>query len=306
MFVRVAFPMGAVFLILVATGCPSRADEEDRTHAAALQDREPYARPGWSVRDEQGRLVKLWLEEAGDATLRRVVRNSSHLKLLGLHDCRANREGLSSLQGLKKLEELQFRDREPTRKFVDLIHLAKIEQLETLSLQPGDVSMRCNQRSEQGDVLSIRLYKPDDAMLARVFVEFPRLMSLSIMDGNLTENSFRTVGHLKHFEELTLIHGHPRFTGKSLGDVARVPALKRLDLTGTIIGDDDVVHLKKHPQLVALRIGSTKVSDLGIERIVRFCPHLEELDVKYLPITCRSGRAIAQLKRLQKLVESSS
>jgi hypothetical protein len=43
------------------------------------------------------------------------------------------------------------------------------------------------------------------------------------------------------------------------------------------------------------------VSDVGIEQIVRSCPHLEELDVQYLPITCRSAQAIARLKKLQKL-----
>ena len=86
-----------------------------------------------------------------------------------------------------------------------------------------------------------------------------------------------------------------------------MPALKRLTLKATSIGDDDLVPLAKHPQLVELRIGNTKVSDLGIERVVRFCPHLEELDVSALPLTCRSGRAIAQLKKLQELdIENTS
>ncbi len=206
MFVRFAFAGGAVVLILVAAGCPSRADEEQRPQTAVPQARESYALPGSSVI-----------------------------------------------------------------------------------------------RSKEGDILAIRLYKPDDAMLARVFTECPRLKSLSIIDGTFTERAFRGTEDLQHFEELILIHGHLQFTGKSLADVAKVPALKGLTIQRTNIGDDDLVHLEKHPQLVELKIGNTNVSDAGIERIARFCPHLEELDVQYLPLTCRSGRAIAQLKKLENL-----
>ena len=58
-------------------------------------------------------------------------------------------------------------------------------------------------------------------MLARVFVEFPRLESLSIMDENFTENAFRAIANLERLEELTLISRQPQFTGKSLVDVAK-------------------------------------------------------------------------------------
>ena len=60
-------------------------------------------------------------------------------------------------------------------------------------------------------------------MLARVFVEFPRLESLSIMDGNFNnrQNAFRAIANLEPLEELTLISRQPQFTGKSLVDVAR-------------------------------------------------------------------------------------
>jgi hypothetical protein len=123
-------------VLVAAAGCPSPASEEERFQAASpaavTQEREPYALPGSSVRDEQGRLVKLWLKGPDDATLREVVKNSPHLKLLGLHDCQASREGLLPLNELEQLEELEFRDGNPTRNFVDLIHLAKIADHESL------------------------------------------------------------------------------------------------------------------------------------------------------------------------------
>ena len=299
---RFTFVSWVISLLVGTAIIPVRGEEEASPQKETRPRNKQYALPGASERDEHGQPVKLWLTKPDDAVLREVVKNLPNLQMLGLHDHQSSLAGLMSLLGMKHLERLEFRNLGPDMKPVDLVPLVKIARLRKLSFPDISVAIHCLQRDDDGRVLAIRLYRPDNAILAQAFVEFPRLKSLSIMDGRLTENTFRSVDNLNHLEELVFIHGNRQFTGKSLADVAKLPTLKRLGLNATSIGNHDIMLLARHPQLTKLDFGNTKkIDDVGIERIVRFCPRLTELDVSGLQITNRSARAIARLKHLQDL-----
>lgn len=83
--------------------------------------------------------------------------------------------------------------------------------------------------------------------------------------------------------------------------VASNPDLEDLDISGTDVTDDGVLHLHKLTELRHLRIKETNLTERGVKRLA-FCRALETLNLKCLPMDDEALWALSRLPQLQQIV----
>jgi Leucine-rich repeat (LRR) protein len=87
---------------------------------------------------------------------------------------------------------------------------------------------------------------------------------------------------------------------KALVHVARLDRLESLDLSGALIGDDDLAHLKDLASLQALFLRNTNVGDKGLKSLPGLA-NLRRLDLSGTKVTDKGLGALSRFKQLERL-----
>ncbi len=89
--------------------------------------------------------------------------------------------------------------------------------------------------------------------------------------------------------------------GDLLQQVLRLQRLEGLDLTGTNVGDEDLSSFADAPPLKHLRLGLTKITDAGVQRLCRDQRSLVTLELTETQVTDQCVEALCQLDQLETL-----
>lgn len=104
----------------------------------------------------------------------------------------------------------------------------------------------------------------------------------------------KKVGELTRLQELSL--SHSKVTDEGLKYIQGMPLVK-LDLSGTVITDKGLDYIAKIPTLFRVDLGSTKISDAGLKKLVP----LQKMGIIVLNGTAVTDVGVASLKSCKKL-----
>jgi len=123
-------------------------------------------------------------------------------------------------------------------------------------------------------------------------------------NGQMTDEVLERVSRISHLEALSL-GGSKALTDGGIRHLARLPRLRRLDLSGTGVTDDGLGVLRDLPALEALSLVMTGVTDVGVAH-VRHCRQLRRLNLMWTATGDGAIRALANLERFTHFVSGNN
>jgi RNA polymerase sigma factor (sigma-70 family) len=309
--------------------CP--IGDEGARHLAVLPDLKCLAIGGCQVGDEGlARLTALrslerldlgncWITEAGLAHVGRMrslkslslyrsdiaddglahLKGLTALESLRLADClHITDAGLANLAGLARLKSLDLESTPITD--AGLAHLAGLVNLEDLNL-PDTKITDAGLALLRGLRSLHRLSLPQgmsDAALAHVG-SLHSLHQLTVRAGRVTDRGIASLSALDQLEDLNLGSGFPeaKVTDAAAAHLAGLPALKKLWLQNTEIGDGGLEALTKSRSLEWLLLNTNQVTAEGLRHLSRF-PALTYLSVSGIKGPVGSLHHLRSLKGL--------
>ena len=204
--------------------------------------------------------------------------NLTKLKWLSLSG-RGTEHGLRHVANLTNLESLSigFGLGYPVTT-VGLEHLRKLKNLKNLRLDGCEIS--------------------DDGL--ELIAGFPKLESLRLQSGIMTDSGLAHLSTLKHLRRLEL--NQCENVGESgVAYLAPLTALTFLNLSHTGVTDEGVAHLRPLTNLTYLNLQGTAIADDAVEAL----QPITELALLYLDQTAISDTALEYLKSFRKLTDLS-
>ncbi|HEY2839962.1 MAG TPA: hypothetical protein VGJ26_12480, partial [Pirellulales bacterium] len=125
-----------------------------------------------------------------------------------------------------------------------------------VAAHPAGVSIKLN---ADFDVVFLRSWKLDNAQLAELAQEYPRVEILEATHGSIDNQGLKALRPLGHLRELNL--GHTKLTGAGLAELKGLTSLELLNLWLTAISDDGLKSLAGLVRLRELRMDETRISD---------------------------------------------
>jgi hypothetical protein len=205
-------------------------------------------------------------------------------------------ESLAHLAGLANLEDLEIRATGVTGEgLVQLRHLIRLRNLDLrgLPLADADLAHLAGRRRLQS--LSLDSPEVTDAGLAHLS-HLTALVSLDLAGSGIRGEGLAHLGRMERLQSLDLT----ATAVDHLSALPQLPALERLSLGGSTIGDAGLAGIEKLPLLKELDLRDTMVADAGLR-------HLERLDHLAHLILCRTGisgagaHSLARMKALAVL-----
>ena len=259
-----------------------------------------------------------WLDLLGvERYRRRVV--GVRLNVWGAGGEDDDRDEQSLLSELKRLPHLRYLSLEANRLTPEIADaLSELRRLESLQIDVAGLN------ANSGPMLSRAL----GGMLRLRTLDFAA--SLSWTDRGALRNCLEVIGKQRRLERLRLerlaIDGQDLAalaeltnlksltledlpTGPEqylspdpplLSQLPALPRLETLDLTGSLVGDDDLPFVAAQPRLKVLNLGATDVTGAGLARLKPLA-RLEELTIDDLAESPAGCEAFLALKRLKTL-----
>lgn len=125
------------------------------------------------------------------------------------------------------------------------------------------------------------------------------LHQIRMHDVHLAKNSLTEISKLKGLQDLDL--SNTDIDDKGLKTIAQSAALKKLDISKTLVRGAGICDLRALKELTDLDIGNNGINDFFVASIVQSLPQLEALNLSETKITDASVRHVAKLKYLRKL-----
>ena len=117
--------------------------------------------------------------------------------------------------------------------------------------------------------------------------------------GQMTDEILHDLSHIGTIAGLGL-NGSQAVTDEGLRHLARLPALKHLDLSGTAITDRGLEVLRTLPMLESLSLAGTHVTDAGMTHLAH-CHELRQVDLTWTRTGDGALRALAGKRHLREL-----
>ena len=165
---------------------------------------------------------------------------------------------------------------------------AAIDQLRKLG---GELDLDDAGHARIVELVKSRATDSDLDLLSRL----PRLESLDITGGNVTDAGLKHLRRLKGLQRLYL--NDLPITNSALAAIADLTQLDVLSLRNTKIDDEAMAHLKKLSALSVLNLAKTGISNKALRQI----QGLTNLDTLVLADTKATGECFVHLKPLRKL-----
>jgi len=137
--------------------------------------------------------------------------------------------------------------------------------------------------------------QPPKPKATEVIARFKALPPFQVGDQTLSELASLTEG----LENLTEINasGGP-VTDNGLAHLAKLPLLKKLELTSTKVTNQGMQYLAQVPSLESLSLNGTTISDAGVAAL-NALPNLKELDLRNCQLTPEGFAAIGKMPALE-------
>ena len=116
--------------------------------------------------------------------------------------------------------------------------------------------------------------------------------------GRVSDVGAAALGSLSELEDLWL--HEVSITGKGADGIAGLKKLRRLNLSGSGFGDDELERLSSFPVLEDVDLSCTKITDAGLD-VIKTWPALRELDLSGNAIDGSGFDALARLGNLEAL-----
>ncbi|GAA4430919.1 hypothetical protein GCM10023155_24090 [Bremerella cremea] len=203
------------------------------------------------------------------------------LRQLTISDCPISDENWQRLMASRSLEivSLSYKDLHPA-KIASLRSLPSLRELEiwTHRNDPASVEaiFRELQTLQQLKSLALRTIPIDNKQMVAI-AQLKELRSLDIkweLQSRFDDEGFAALESLRHLTHIKLPLA--RIGGASMEVVSRMPSVETLEIPGSFIEDDDMVHLAGHPSLKRLDICQTRITDEGLQHL-KSAPQLCEL-----------------------------
>lgn len=176
-----------------------------------------------------------------DADLRPIGQLST-LERLHLDNTRAGDEGMPYLRALQNLEQLNLgNSRAGDDAMTSLPEMAKLEELDLASTRVTDEGVRHLAGLAKLKILNLRETKVGDEGIAWL-KNLNKLVSLDLAQTQVV-------------------------TGRGFAAIPELPALERLDLSGTALDDEGLQKLPATPALRRLNLNDTLITDEGLKRL---------------------------------------
>ena len=117
-------------------------------------------------------------------------------------------------------------------------------------------------------------------------------------DGQITDAVLADVAHVGTITALDL-GGSKELTDEGVRHLARLPALKHLDLSGTAITDRGLEVLRELAALESISLAGTRVTDEGVAHLAH-CHELQQVNLSYTRTGDGALRALAGKRRLHE------
>lgn len=222
--------------------------------------------------------LKLFASSIGDPG-QAYLRNLTQLKWLSLSG-KGTEYGLRHISNLTRLENLSigFGVGYPVTT-VGLEHLKQMKELQELRLDGCEVS--------------------DDG-LRMIAESFPKLESLQLQDGTMTNAGIAHLAGLQHLRQLGL--KECALVGDAgVSHLSDLLDLKSLSLSNTAVTDAGIVHVKLLTNLTYLNLDETSLTDRGIEELHPL-QQLASLSLSGTQVTDASIRSLGPLPHLTQLI----
>lgn len=231
------------------------------------------------------RLINLSGTRVSDRSMRLVGR-LPNLEVLILND-RITDQGMAQLEGLSHLTELRLGGSKVGDKGVEI--LRRFPRLSRLDLGGTEVTDHGLEALKDLPLIELALGPriTDAAVLSAA--AFKNLGQLDLSQTRITDQGLAAFAQVKGLHTLFAPHG---LTDRGARALAGLHGLRRLDMTGTSIGDTGLASLSALHGLEELALTGTRVTGRGLPALRRFS-HLRYLEL--------SGTAIApeELARLE-------
>jgi Leucine-rich repeat (LRR) protein/tetratricopeptide (TPR) repeat protein len=220
----------------------------------------------------------------------------SNLEDLDLSNTRIGDAGLARIRGLRNLRELNLGHTKITD--VGMIHIEGFDNLEKLDLGTTKISneglthLRNLTKLEDLDLNCIEEITDDGLVHLKGMT---RLKNLGLIGYKLDGSGLVHLKGMTRLERLNLAGEHVDDAG--LAHLGGLTELRELDLSSNRITDAGLVHLEGMVHLRKLNLFGTKVTDAGLASLARLT-QLEELE---LLATRVRGPGLAQLRGLTRL-----
>lgn len=174
-------------------------------------------------------------------------------------------------------------------------------QIRYLARSPDELAMLVASQGDKLVDLQIEHAERLSDTELQVLSDLERLQHLTLhYDGPLkiiptALNGSRTLESL----QLSLVQ--QPIAGDTLRQVLRLQRLAGLDLTGTNLSDEDLSSFADAPPLKHLRLGLTKITDAGVQRLCRDQRSLVTLELTETPVTDQCIESLCQLNQLETL-----
>ncbi|MCE5230877.1 M48 family metalloprotease [bacterium] len=153
----------------------------------------------------------------------------------------------------------------------------------------------------------------------KVLAEMPSLREVTVAISGLTQEGFDALRGLKSVKMLNLyypklsdagmaglvgmnglseLNAYGKFNDQTLGHIAKLPALKRLSISGTAITDKGVDSIAGLTSLEHVDLNETSITDAAITRLSRM-PSLREIGFDNANVTNAALDALSRMKSLK-------
>lgn len=237
----------------------------------------------WVVKLKKVEKLQL-LFSVTDEQIAKVATMPKVKSLMAFPSPKLTEEGLRSIGGMKKLEELQLMGTPVTDSGLE--HLEGLVRLERLAVGGPP---RAQSGSSPARIEGVGLPGPDG---------LPALTDLVIMSRDLTAEGLDAIGAHTRLKTLWLQGG--AFTDNDLKPLARLSELEQLTITDVGIDGTGVRELKGLEKLSQVTLRGRKVSDEAIPYLAGL-PGLTILDLSRTSVTAEGLRALSQAKGLESL-----
>jgi hypothetical protein len=254
---------------------------------------------GAQVKEKDGKLVAVDFVSAKTAALDHLqaIREFRDLELIGTGPIPLTNGAFQLLRGFPKLTTVRVSARYGGD---GLLHLDRLETVTRVDfVDPGEMT---------------------DALLKDI--RFPRRLEMLSLVGarKLTNAGMEPLGALETLERLDL--GAPQVTDDGLLDLKRLPKIRHLSLydtgvtgkcfenlpwrgqirslSGRNFNDDSMQYLDGFAELERLNLSRSKVTDLGVERLVEKLPAIKHLTLN-ASVTDKGIAKLVKLKQLESI-----
>jgi len=182
-----------------------------------------------------------------------------NLEFLDISCTHVDDEGMAPLSSLTELRCLYLPAAVTSKGLGNLAPLRKLEYLAVVSSQFDDDGF------EEPGTSGI----DDDGML--IVGSFIFLRELDLAESHVTDGGVRHLSKLKQLEEIDL-HLLPGVTAESFRILAKLPKLRRVDVSDTSVDDSVLPWLAQMVDLERLGLSGSRVTSEGIEEVKRLLP----------------------------------